>query len=173
MFDEKKSLEMISSFGTHYNYNTNYMKEMLRVAPEAYETFENFLPMARCANNTPKEVLHVTKIAAMQSEDCAECLQLYVDMALEAKIDKEIIKDVLFNKAQGLSDELKTVYDFTLAVAQNKPITDEMYAKIEYTYSPAIIVELSLAIASAKVFPTIKRTLNEAKSCSLVEIKNI
>jgi len=171
MLNEKKSLEMIESFGTHYNYDTSYMKEMLRVAPEAYETFENFLPMASYSKNTPKDVLHVTKIAAMQFEDCAACLQLAVDIALEAGVDKEIIKDVLFNKAQGLSSELKYIYDFTLAVVQNIPVTDEMYTKIEYTYSPDIIVELSLAIASAKVFPAIKRTLNEAKSCSVVEVR--
>jgi len=171
MSNKQKSLEMIENFGTHYNYDTNYMKKMLEVAPGAYETFENFLPMASYSKDTPKNVLHVTKIAAMQFEDCAACLQLAVDIAIEAGVDKEIIKDVLFNKAQGLSDELKYVYDFTLAVAQNIPIDDEMYAKINRTYSESIIIELSLVIASTKVFPAIKRTLNEVKSCSVIEVK--
>ena len=31
MFDEKKSLEMLEGFQNHYNYDTMYMKEMLKM----------------------------------------------------------------------------------------------------------------------------------------------
>ena len=127
MFDTNKSIEMLEGFEAHYNYDTNYMKEMLRVAPKAYETFEAFLPMANFSNKIPTNVLYVAKVTAMRHEDCAACLQLNVDMALEAGINKEILQEIL--------------------------------------------MELALAIASTKIFPAIKRALNQAQSCSLVKIK--
>ena len=171
MLDTQKSLEMLEGFEAHYGYDTHYMKEMLDVAPAAYETFEAFLPMANFSNKTPKEVLFVAKITSMKNEDCAACLQLNVDMAIEAGVDKSLIKEIIFNEGKHLPSDLKDVYDFSLAVAQNTKIDDNLYDRILTSYSKAIIMELALAIASTKVFPAIKRTLNEAQSCSLIEIK--
>jgi len=171
MLDEHKSLQMLEGFGAHYNYDTAYMKEMLQVAPEAYETFEAFLPMASFFKVTPKDVLFVAKVAAMKNEDCAACLQLTVDMALEAGVDRDVIKEIVHNEGKNLSYTLKDIYDFTLSVAQNMPIENDLYDRIIQSYSPAVMMELALAIASTKVFPAIKRTLNQAQSCSVVDIR--
>ncbi len=171
MFDEKKSLEMLEGFGSHYDYDTTYMKEMLNVAPNAFEKFESFLPMASFVQSAPKDVIYLVKLAAMKNEDCGACLQLNVDMAIEAGVDKNIIKEVIFNEGKNLPLSLKDIYKFTLLVSNNKIIDDTLYDKIYETYSKEIMVEVSLAIASAKVFPTIKRVLNDIKSCSVIKIK--
>ena len=171
MLDENKSLEMLEGFQAHYDYDTSYMKEMLKENPEAYATFEAFLPMANFVKNTPKEVLYVVKLTSMKNEDCGACLQLNVDMAVEAGVEKEIIKEVVFNEGKNLSSTLKEVYDFTLLVANNQSIDTILYDKITTTYSKDILVEISLAIASAKIFPTIKRVLNDFRSCSMIQIK--
>jgi len=171
MLDEKKSMEMLEGFQSHYSYDTSYMKEMLSVAPSAYEKFEAFLPMASHIEATPKEVLYVCKITSMQYEDCSACLQLNVDMAIEAGVEKEIIKEVLFNKGKNLSSSLKDVYEFSLAVAKNSPISEELYDKMHTKYSKEILMEMALAIASTKVFPAIKRVLKDDVSCSLIDIK--
>lgn len=171
MFDEKKSLEMLEGFQSHYDYDTTYMKEMLSENPKAFETFEGFLPMASFKDKTPNEVLYVVKLTSMKNEDCGACLQLNVDMAVEAGVPKDIIKEVVFNEGKDLSLELKEVYDFTLAVANNETIDDVLSAKINEMYSKDIMTEIALAIASTKIFPTIKRVLNDFHSCSVIQIK--
>jgi len=171
MFDEKKSLEMLEGFQAHYDYDTTYMKEMVKAAPKAYENFEAFLPMASFINATPKEVMYVVKVASMKNEDCGACLQLNVDMAIEAGVDKEIIKEVVFNDGKNLPTALKEIYDFTLCVGNNQSVDADLYDKINKTYSKEMMVEISLAIAASKVFPAIKRVLNDFHSCSVIQIK--
>jgi len=171
MLDENKSLEMLEGFQAHYNYDTSYMKEMLKVNPKAYETFEGFLPMASFSDKTPKDVLFVAKLTSMKNEDCGECLQLNVYMAIEAGVNKEIIKEILFNNGENLNSELREVYDFTLAVANKDTVEKELYSKINDKYSKDILTEIALAIASTKVFPTVKKVLNNFHSCSVINLK--
>ncbi len=171
MFDEKKSLEMLEGFQSHYDYDTTYMKEMLKVNPKAYQTFEAFLPMASFKDKAPADVIFVAKITSMKNEDCGACLQLNVDMAVEAEVDKDIIKEVLFNEGKDLSDELKDMYDFTLAVGNKQSVDSNLYDRINKRYSQDIMTEIALAIASTKVFPTVKRVLNDFHSCSVIQLK--
>lgn len=171
MFDEKKSLEMIEGFQAHYDYDTSYMKEMLTQNPKAYETFEAFLPMAGVTSESNKDVLYVVKLATIKNEDCGACLQLTVDMAIEAGVDKKIIHEIVFNEGEELVSDLKDVYDFTLAVANNYTPDAILYDTLNKRYSKALMVEIALVLASMKVFPTVKRVLNVFQSCSSIQIK--
>ena len=171
MFDKQKSLETIAFFKAHYHYDTTYMEEMLEASTQSYEVFENFLPMATFANKAPLDAISVARITAIVNEDCGTCAQLYVDLAIEAGLDKEIIQEVVFNNGKNLPTSLKDLYDFTLAVSNNESIEATLYAKMNEHYSKEVLVEISLAIAATKVFPTIKRVLNLAQSCSLIKIK--
>ena len=171
MLDEKKSLEMLEGFQNHFNYDTTYMQTMLKENVNAYATFEAFLPMASFKEVTASDVIFVVKLTSMKNEDCGACLQLNVDMAVEAGVDKEIIKEVVFNEGKNLSKQLKEVYDFTLAVSNNENIDSKIYDKMNEQYSKAVMTEIALAIASTKVFPAIKKVLNDFHSCSVIEIK--
>ncbi len=171
MFDEKKSLEMIEGFGAHYNYDVEYIKRMIKQAPNAYEKFEAFLPMGSYYEKTPVEVIFLVKLTIMKYEDCGACLQLNVDMAIEAGVDKDIIKEIVFNAGENLTGELKELYEFTLNVAKGESIDDELYNKISSKYGDEIMIEIALASAATKVFPTVKRVLGNIKSCSVIQIK--
>lgn len=171
MFDEKKALETIAFFKAHYHYDTTYMEEMLLASPKSYEVFENFLPMATFSNKAPLDAINVARMTAIINEDCGTCAQLYVDLALEAGLDKEIAKEVVYNQGKNLPAPLKDLYDFTLLVSNNESIDEALYAKMNEHYSKEVLVEISLAIAATKVFPTIKRVLNLAQSCSLIQVK--
>jgi len=171
MFDEKKSVEMIENFGSHYNYDVDYIKRMIKQAPNAYEKFESFLPMASYYEKAPDEVIFLVKLAVMKNEDCGACLQLNVNMAIEAGVDEQIVKEIVFNKGRNLPEELKELYEFILNVAKNESIDDKLYSKISNKYGHEIMIEIALASASAKVFPTIKRVLGDIESCSVIQIK--
>lgn len=171
MLDENKSMEMLDGFQAHFNYDTSYMKKMLKANPNAFETFENFLPMASFKEQTPIEVIFTVKLTAMKNEDCGTCLQLNVDMAREEGVSENIIKEIVFNNGKNLNEELKEIYDFTLQIAKGESINPSTYNKINAKYSKAILTEIALAIASAKVFPTVKRVMNDFHSCSMIQIK--
>ena len=170
MIDEKKSLAMLEGFESHYDYDTSYMKEMLKENPKAFETFEAFLPMSVFVNKSPKDVIFIAKLTSMKNEDCGACLELNINMAIEAGVNKDIIKEILFNEGKNLAKELKTVYDFSLKVGNKEDIDEELYANMNSLYTKDVIVEIALAIASTKIFPTIKRVLNDIHSCANVKV---
>ena len=171
MLNAKESHKKLDWYARHYDYNVDYMREMLEIAPEAYATFEAFLPMANFVKSTPLEVMNVAKITAMKYQDCSDCFQLILDMAVEVGVDKEIIKSLVFHDGEGLSDELKDVRKFTLAVLENRGIDEELQSKMTEKYSRDVMMELGLAIASMQVFPIIRRTVNAFKSCNIMELK--
>ncbi len=171
MINEKKSLEMIEGLESHYNYDASSMHEMLKENPKAFATFEAFMPMAAFVDKAPRDVIYVAKLTSIKNEDCGTCVQLNVDIAIEAGVDKQIIKEIIFNEGKGLAPNLKLIYDFTLLVGNKEDISISMYEKMDKLYSRAVLVEIALAIAATKVFPTTKRVLNYMKSCSKVQIK--
>ena len=162
----EKALKYLDEFEDHYKYDCSYMREMLRVSPDGFQTFEGFMPMGSYRKSAPVDVLFVAKTTTMKTEDCGACTQLNIRMAIEAGVSKEILKSVM-NNGEGLSEELKDVYHFSKSVATNTPMPDGLYKKLESKYSKEVMVELGLAIASAKVYPTVKRALGYAGSCSL------
>lgn len=171
MFDKEKSLEAIESYKTLFNYDTSYMEEMLEASPQSYEVFENFLPMAGFSNKASLEAINTVRITAIINEDCGSCAQLYVDLAIQAGTNKEIIQDIVYNQGKSLPSDLKALYDFTLAVSNGQTISEDVYENMNTLYGKEVLCEIALAIAATKVFPTIKRVLNHVQSCSLIQVK--
>ncbi|EQC50183.1 hypothetical protein M899_2864 [Bacteriovorax sp. BSW11_IV] len=161
-------MDFIDQFEKHYNYDCNYMRKMAKANPKAFETFVNFLPMGQVGKSLPSDVLWTAKIAAMLTEDCGACVQLNITMALEAGVDKNIVQNIV-KSPNALNDDLKLVYDFAKAVATNQEDHHSIQKIVEQKFSADQLTELALAIASTKIYPSIKRALGDFKSCSLYQ----
>jgi len=162
--------EMIDDFENHYKYDCTYMRELLEYSPNGFARFSNFLPLSGHQEKLETEDYWVAKLAAVYVEDCGECLQLNVRMALEGGASKPIIEAAL-KGGSTLPDALKDVYDYARYVASNNIIDPELIDRIENRYDKGSLLEFGICIATAKVFPTIKRALGYTKSCSLIEIE--
>jgi alkylhydroperoxidase/carboxymuconolactone decarboxylase family protein YurZ len=164
------ALKEIDDFETHYKYDSTYMREILEYSMEGFEKFNNFLPLSSHIKNLSSEDYWVAKLAAMQVEDCGECLQLNVRMALEEGVSKEIIQAVL-DGGNELSDNLQDVYHYALCVSKNDVVDADLMLRIKENYDKGSLLEFGICIATGAVFPTIKRAVGYAKSCSLIEIE--
>lgn len=169
--DKEAARRSIAEFEAHYDYDGSYMHELLDLSPEGYEKFMAFRPMSAHRSEATPEEYYLAKIAAMQSEDCGSCLQLTVRQALEAGVSEDIVASAL-KQGEGLDPELADVYRFAANAATNAPQDPERVERLEQRRGRAVIAELALCIAGARVFPTIKRTLlGPAESCSLVSVE--
>ena len=168
--EQKKALKMLADYDSHYKYNSDYMRDILEHSPEGFDTLAQFLPMARFRKEASTDVYFVAKIATMKAEDCGECLQLNIRFALENEVSREIVGQVLAG-GDGLPNHLKDIYDFTEAIVYNRSVSSELQTRIEARNSRPVLAELALAIASARIFPTLKRTLGYDKSCKLVSLE--
>lgn len=161
--------EQINNFESHYQYDSTYMRELLAHSPAGFAKFNQFLPLSAHIEKLSPEQYWVAKLATMQVEDCGDCLQLNVKMALEAGVARDLLETVLTNSA-ALPDALKDIYDYAACVAGHEAIDEALMDRIKAHHDKGALLEFALCIASAKVFATIKRALGYARACRLVEI---
>lgn len=165
--DTSQALHAIKTFEEHYQYNSDYLREILHASAEAFGVYEGFLPMAGHRKAASADIYFVCKLATTKFEDCGPCLQLVVRMALESGVPKDVVRGAV-SGGDGLDERLKEVHDFALDVAGNAPLAIERVEHLKATHGEAALVELALAIASARIFPTLKRALGHGQSCSTI-----
>lgn len=161
------SRENIQAFGKHYDYDVTYLLEFTDASPGAFQAFEPIMPMGRYRKAAPLELMTVVKLAASRVEDCGPCLLLGVKMAREAGVPEEIIRGAL-QGGKGLSPELKEAHDYARAVAVNSSAVAEMLPKLEQRWGQEVMAELALVIVAMATYPTLKRALGHAQSCSVI-----
>lgn len=164
--------KLINDFEQHYTYDGTYMRDLLETSPAGFAKFSNFLPLSSHRETLTVEEFWITKLAAMQVEDCGDCLLLNVKMALEDGVERAIINAAL-NHGEGLSPALQHLYNFATQIAANRHYDDAHFEQIRAQYDRAQRVEIGLAIASARVFPTIKRSLGYTRSCGLFSLAEL
>jgi alkylhydroperoxidase family enzyme len=170
MKQNEKAHGQIRDFEQHYQYDASYLHELIDDAPAAFEAYLGFQQsMGAFRGAAPDDVRCVARVAAVQSEDCGPCLQLGVRMAVEAGVDKELIRTAL-QRPEALPPKMRRVYDFARAVAVNAPESAELREQVLADYGRDVVAELAVTIAAARVYPTIKRGFGLAKSCSIVQI---
>ena len=167
--NELDYMNQIDDFDEHYQYDSTYMRELLETSPDGFEKFNNIMPLTGHRELLDLTSYWVAKLAAMKSEDCGDCLQLNVRMALESGLDKEIVAEVV-KGGRNLSGEFKDVYDFAEGLACNTLTDDDLVQRIESRFDKGQLLEFGLCISTAVIFPIIKRAVGYTKSCSIVDI---
>ena len=91
-------------------------------------------------------------------------------MALEAGVSRALVGAAI-DGGKELTGNVKDVYLYAKSVAKHEPVDSGLMERIEARYNKASLLEFGVCIATAKVFPTIKRAVGYAKACSLIEIE--
>ncbi len=169
MTDVQKAHERIVTFEKRYDYDASYLRAILDASPEAFEAFEGFSAMGSFRKNLSPEAYFVAAIAATQTEDCGSCTRLRVRMAREAGVPEKIIAGALGGSLPAGLEQLRR---FATGVATNQP-TDGLLQSVRAHFGEDGLVEISLCIASARVYPSLKRALGFAgNSCELPSPRN-
>lgn len=119
----------------------------------------------------PTRAVHVASIVGAMADDCGSCVQIGVNLARKAGVPRELLEAVVRRNPDGLPDDLADLYHFADATTQNGPQLDEYRERVRGHYGDEGLVEIALAVAMHRVFPTLKRGLGFAKSCSLVPVE--
>ncbi|BBM01255.1 hypothetical protein [Microbulbifer sp. GL-2] len=168
--NEQQRLQEMDAFSDKYRYDMDYLKEFLRSSPKGYEKFANFQPLSMHREFLPLDIFWVSKLAAMQVADCGACLQLNVRMALEADVDPTVVKACI-QGGSNLPETLKDIFDFSTALASYKNIDPVLDERISVQLDTKQRIELGVSVATASVYPAIKRAMGHTQSCSLIEIE--
>jgi hypothetical protein len=148
-----------------FGYDATYLHEMLDASTRAFMKFGLFQAMANHRDGVPKQAWYAAKLAAAMSEDCGPCSQLIVDMALKAGVEAKILAALARGDFHHAGADATLGYLYGQAVATNSPDTVKLSIDAEAKYGKRGHVSLALAVASARVYPTLKRGLGHGASC--------
>ena len=161
---------MTRKFEKRYNYDGTYMHELLEDSLGGFKAFQKFMPMSQYREKCPGDVYFTAKLMAMQEADCGSCLALNVKMAVEAGMSRKLVSGILNDQGE-LPEALEDVRNFARAVASAGSIDPDLLERIRRRYGRTAVAELALAIASARIFPTLKRSFGYAQSCALTPVE--
>jgi alkylhydroperoxidase family enzyme len=151
--------------------SVDYIRHIVDVSPAAFLRFASILPFANSRKVLPKDAWFLAQIVALQHEDCGTCLQIGVNLARQSGVDPALIRATLDGNGDAMAPEMADVIRFTQAVVTASGDDDSLRETLRKRYGERGLIELSYAIASSRIPPTVKRALGYAKSCSLVPVQ--
>ena len=151
--------------------SVDYLRHVVDVSPAAMLRFASILPFANSRKVLPKDAWFVAQIVALQAEDCGTCLQIGVNLARQADVDRGLLQAALDGAVDRMPAELADVYRFTKEVIEASYDEDDLRDAMRKRYGERGLIELAYAIASSRIPPTVKRALGYAKSCSVVTVR--
>jgi alkylhydroperoxidase family enzyme len=149
----------------------DYCRFMVRVSLRASFKFAKFLAVDEYRRILPPGPCYVARIVAVRHEDCGTCVQIAVNQAKKAGVPAEQLRAVLESDLDRLPDELRDAYCFAEAVVTLNDQEEAWRERIRQRYGDEGLIEMALAIASSRTFPTVKRALGYAVHCSEVAVR--
>ena len=166
---KKLLLNRINAFERKTGYDSSWLRDIVRGSTRAALGVNRFMQLSCHREEAPKLVWHVARIAAMRHEDCGPCLQITVDYALGDGVDAEVVETAV-HAPENLWGDADLAYRYGAAVAANSADADFTREQVLTHFNKTVLMELALCVATARVYPAIKRGLGHARSCTLVTI---
>lgn len=167
----KLILARIAAAEKDLGVSLDYCRFIIRTSLRASFKFAKFLAVDEYHRVLPPGPCYVARIVATQHEDCGTCVQIAVNQARKAGVPNDQLRDVVDGRVDALPEELKDAYRFAEAVLTANGDEDAWRERIRTRYGDEGLIEMALAIATCRVFPTIKRALGYAVSCSAVSVQ--
>lgn len=143
-----------------------YLRQILRISPPHFLKFMKVMPLARFRRALPSEAYHIARIVTASHEDCGTCLQMEVHLAKQAGVSTAVLHTVIEENPCALSPDLAEVYFFVEAVATCNGEEDEYREAILRRYGEVGLIELSMAIAVSRMFPTVLHAMGYTAPCA-------
>jgi hypothetical protein len=164
-------LARIASAEKNLGVPLDYCRFIVRVSLRAFLKFAKFLAVDEYRRVLPPGPFYVARIVATRHEDCGSCVQIAVNQAKKAGVPAELLRGVLDCKMDALPEELSEAYHFAEAVLMANGEENLWRERIRLRYGDEALIEMALAIATCRVFPTIKHALGYSISCSEVAVR--
>ncbi|SEB05715.1 hypothetical protein [Marinobacterium iners] len=162
--------KMLLSMKTRYDYDVRYMQDILKTSLGAFLKLMGFQTMSSHSGNLPPEPLYAARLRAIIWDDCGPCTQLVVNMALEEKVDPEIVRAIIDRNMDELPEEIALVVRFTEFVLAHNPEADDLREQILELWGQEGLITLAYCISSYRVYPALKYALGYGKACSRIKV---
>jgi hypothetical protein len=160
----------VNRFETRYGYDVSYMRELLATDTAAFMAFSKIQGFSSY-RKAPPEALVAVGIAGTLAEDCGPCTQIVISMAEEGGLSPAVLKAIVSGDEAGMGPDAALAWRFARAsLARDMETADPLRDEIVRRWGRKALASLSLALAAARVYPTVKYALGYGKACSRVQV---
>jgi alkylhydroperoxidase family enzyme len=148
----------------------DYLRHLYAEAPEAFYQFVKVQPLSAYRKHLPAAPFHIARIVATRHEDCGSCVQTVVNLALQEGVDAAILRAAVYGRPTDLPESLADVYRFAAEVVAASGEEGQYRDRLRSVFGEEALAELGMAIAFARVYPTMKRAMGFAVSCTTTTV---
>ena len=148
----------------------DYQRDMAEASPGSALRLAEIGRLASEDQSVPPQIAAMAALGATLAEDCGDCVQIYVNLALRAGIDKAMVKAALEHRYSDLPTDLKLGFCFGRVVSENDPMLLEKGQALEARFGRKALVDLALVVALARFYPTVKRALGHSRTCAEAKV---
>lgn len=160
----------IDAFERDFNYDAGYMRDLLDASPWKFLRF-SFVPALGRGKAAPLEAMAAAGIVGTLAEDCGPCTQISVDIATRSGVKPQVLRAILAGDLGTMGETAALSYRFAKAVlARDLEEADPLRDQILTRWGKAGLVDISLALTTARMYPTLKYGLGHGKACSRVVV---
>jgi hypothetical protein len=159
------------AYEREFDYDTSYLRDIYAVSPRAFWRFTKFIGLSTYREAAPYDAWFAAKLVGTLAEDCGPCTQLVVTMAERAGVNAATLRAILAGDEAAMSADAALGYRFSRAVlSRDVALGDELREDIISRWGQKAVISLAFAVASSRVFPTVKYALGHGKSCVRVSV---
>ncbi len=160
----------LDRFERDFQYDASYMRDLLDVSVSRFFRF-SMLPALGHGRAAPAEAVAAAGIVGTLAEDCGPCTQIGVDIAARSGVAPDVLRAILAGDEAGMGEAAALAYGFARAVlARDMETADPLRDQIVARWGKAGLVDISLALTTARMYPTLKYGLGHGKACSRVVV---
>ena len=161
---------MIDRFERQWRYDASYMRHILKGSPASFAKF-SVLPFLVDRKAAPAEALAAAGIVGTVAEDCGPCTQISVDMATAGGARPQVLRAILAGDEAAMGEDAALAYRFARAsLARDLEAVEPLREEVVRRGGNRGLVALSLALMTARMYPTVKYALGYGKACSKVVV---
>lgn len=160
----------IDAFERTYDYDMSYAREILRLSPSALMRFMRATALSNFREGVTLEAWYAASLLATLAEDCGPCTQLGVTMAERAGIDPKLISSLIAGQFDALPTPVADTARFVVATLRRSAEADELRERVEKHFGRTGVLSIAFALATARIYPTIKYALGYGHACQRVSV---
>lgn len=150
--------------------SADFLRDIHAGSPAAFWRFALFVPMNRHRGTLPLDASWAVRIAAVHEEDCGPCLQTVINLSLAAGVNPRIVRAAVSEDLTAMDEETRLAFEFARHLSRRDIRSEDLRVTIERKWGKAGLAEIALAMASTRVFPTLKRAMGYGQACERVVI---
>jgi alkylhydroperoxidase family enzyme len=161
--------KMIKAGERQIGVEIDYAYHLRDVAPFRLMRLSMIKTVEGTRKHTPADAYHAAGMAAAMNEDCGQCVQIHVNLALKDGVPGDVLQDLVARKFEQAPGDAVLGFRYGEAVARGEECS-ELRDKIRDKWGEPGLIEIAFTIATARFYPALKRGMGFAQSCERVTV---